>query len=41
MQEGTVSDTSQKEEEPIQQQSVPQEPNVGETIVPTEGHKKT
>ena len=38
MQEGTVSETSQKEEEPIQQQSVPQEPNVAETKVPAEGH---
>ena len=38
MQEGTVSETSQKEEEPIQQQSVQQEPNVAETKVPAEGH---
>ena len=38
MQGGTVSETSQKEEEPIQQQSVPQEPNVAETKVPAEGH---
>ena len=38
MQEGTVSETSQKEEEPIQQQSVLQEPNVAETKVPAEGH---
>ena len=38
MQEGTVSETSQKEEEPIQQQSVPQEPNAAKTKVPAEGH---
>ena len=34
MQEGTVYETSQTEVEPIQQQSVPQEPNVAKTKVP-------
>ena len=38
MQEGTVSETSQKQEELIQQQSVLQKPNVAETKVPSEGH---
>ena len=34
MQEGTVPETSQKEEEPIQQQNVPQEPDVAEIKIP-------
>ena len=41
MQEEIVSETyqkSQKLQEPIQQQSVPQETNVAETKVPAEGH---
>ena len=38
MQEGTVSETSRKEEEPVQQQSMSQEPNVAKTKVQAEGH---
>ena len=38
MQEGTVSETSRKEEEPVQQQSMSHEPNVAKTKVQAEGH---
>ena len=47
MQEGTVSETSRKEEEPVQQQSMSEpiqqqsmshEPNVAKTKVQAEGH---
>ena len=34
----TLTETSQKQEEPVQQQSVLQEPNVAETKAPPEGH---
>jgi len=38
MQEGTVPETSQKVEEPIQLQSVLQKPNVAEVKVPAKGN---
>jgi len=41
MQDETVLETRLKEDEPVQQQSVLQEPNVAETKVPAEGHAAT